>query len=115
MKQHRVAPRKPTNLMIGLVDAEGRELLSLPTANLSLTGMFVKSEPPYLIGSHVRLKFFLPGETAAILATAIITRIAAKKRGPGRHRKPEKGFGLRFVGMSMADMKRMIKYLDATS
>lgn len=102
-----VAPRVSTRIMARLqarIGAGDRQDLC-QTADLSATGMFVRTDERYPLGTSMSFQLLLPGEREAVAGTAEVVRHAAA--GDGR----EEGIGLRFLELRAGGEARLRAFL----
>lgn len=71
--------------------------------NLSRGGMYLDQTIPLPVGSRVRLRFTLPGDTVALTVTAEIVSITAAEA---------LGMGVKFVNLPDEDQARIDGYLS---
>lgn len=102
-----VAPRVSTRIMAHLQAriGEGERQDLCQTADLSSTGMFVRTDERYPLGTSMSFQLLLPGEREAVAGTAEVVRHAAG--GDGR----DEGIGLRFLELRPGSEARLRAFL----
>ncbi len=111
---HRISPRKNIKTRVVFEDELGEELLYFLSTDISLSGIFIESDIPLNEQSKVFLKFSLYEGDPPIRVTGEIARIMGERRGPGRRPKKQRiGIGIRFVGLSLKDLKRIDKFIHS--
>ncbi len=84
--------------------------------DLSALGLFVRSNSPYAVGSHITLRFQLPGEGTVVDAEGEVMWISPLRMG--HFEAPEPGMGVRFIDPSPGLKEKLlalvqhIAYLD---
>lgn len=113
VQNQRVSPRKNLRTRVFFEDDANDELLYFLSTDLSLSGIFIESEMSLQEHSKVFLKFSIFDGDEPIRVTAEVTRWMEEKRGPGRRKKQKKGIGLRFIGLSLPDLKKIEQYIHS--
>ena len=99
----RRAARAPLDLWVE--EEKGDELYFRRTGNVSLGGVYFEQTIPHALGTVVRLRFALPGETQRMIeAQAEIVNTPSVQDGLG--------MGLKFLSMSDADRIALQAFLD---
>jgi uncharacterized protein (TIGR02266 family) len=98
----RRAARAPLDLWVE--EEKGNELYFRRTGNVSLGGIYFEQTIPHALGTAVRLRFSLPGNTALIEAQAEIVNTPTSKDGLG--------MGLQFRDLSEDATRALTKFLD---
>ena len=97
----RLAARAPLDLWVE--EERGNELYFRRTGNVSQGGVYFEQTIPHSLGTQVKLRFSLPGETEVIEAFGEIVNTPDVKDGLG--------MGLKFIEMSAAHTKRLEAFL----
>lgn len=102
-----VAPRVAARIMVHLQVriSDGERHVFCQTADLSTSGMFVRTEESYPAETRMAFQLLLPEEREAVTGTAAVVRSAA-----GGTNGPE-GIGLRFVDFRPGCESRLRAYL----
>ena len=102
-----VAPRSSLRLMVRMVVniGEGAALEMAQTENLSETGMLVRTNDVYPMGSRLTFEFHLGGTHLPIRGVGEVARHTT----PGREQI--RGVGIRFVSFERDGMLRLQRYL----
>lgn len=102
-----VAPRTATRLMVKLEAElrEGKSLTLCQTENVSETGMLLRTDRLYPVGTQVQFELFLPGDRAAISGRAEVVRHT--------HQLIERveGLGVRFAEFAGEGRRRLQEFL----
>ena len=77
------------------------------SANVSLGGMFVRSDDPLPVGARFRLRFDIPGRERPVQTTGEVRWIVE----PGDAAGLAPGMGIRFEPLSQADQKDVARWL----
>ena len=86
-------------------EEKGDELYFRRTGNVSIGGVYFEQTIPHALGTVVRLRFALPGETQRMIeAQAQIVNTPSSKDGLG--------MGLKFLSMGEADRLALQGFLD---
>jgi uncharacterized protein (TIGR02266 family) len=93
----RHAVRAPIDMW--MEESKGNELYFRRTGNLSSGGVYFEQSIPHPLGTHVSLRFSLPGQDYVIETTAEIVNTPGDKDGLG--------MGVRFLEMSDDARKRI--------
>ncbi|MGB3562583.1 MAG: PilZ domain-containing protein [Thermoanaerobaculia bacterium] len=107
-KYLRKAPRPAIRIMVGMgVNlGVGKILRMAQAANVSTSGMLIRTNEDFPLGSSISLEFTLPGEQEPIKVEATVVR----------HTDPDreqiKGLGLKFVDIAPGPKKRLEDYLQ---
>jgi uncharacterized protein (TIGR02266 family) len=107
----RVQSRERARYRVSLrfsVTAEGSEL-ALYSHDLSVTGVFLRSEKLPSRGTRVALRFSLPDEAGEILCDGIVRSI----RRPGAGQGDQLGFGVQFLALQDGDRARIRRFVEA--
>lgn len=105
--QRRNGRRLPLEVEIEYESTE--DFLTDYTANISLGGMFIKTNNPLELDTRFRLSFRLPTEDRVIETIAVVRwRVAPGAAGP-----MTPGMGVRFETLSPADRRAVDKMLSA--
>ncbi|EKD51962.1 MAG: hypothetical protein ACD_62C00150G0004 [uncultured bacterium] len=107
----RISPRKMLQTRVIFEDEFHDEIFYFISKNISASGIFIQSKLPLSAGTRVFLKFCLNLEDKPIHVAAEVMRQINKKRGPGRRRPVTPGIGLKFMGLSQSDFKRIEAFL----
>lgn len=102
--ENRLYSRKIVDMKVVFDDEFGEGLIYVYANNISLGGLFLKTEIPIKIGSYVFLNFELPKTRFKIRATGQIVRASLDK-------EEGVGIGVRFVGLSEEAIKTIEEYL----
>ena len=107
-KYLRKAPRPAIRIMVGLgVNlGVGKVLRMAQAANVSSSGMLIRTNEDFPLGSEISLEFTLPGDHDPIKVEATVVR----HTDPDRERI--KGLGLKFVDIAPGHKKRLEDYLE---
>lgn len=81
---------------------EGDDLYMQRAANLSVGGAYFVNTVPQKVGTHVKLRFSLPGEPGEVECTGEI--VSASEHGLG--------MGVRFVDLAASDRERIEKLIE---
>jgi hypothetical protein len=100
----RLASRRMVRLQARLGDGDGQSLCQ--TADLSISGMFVRTEARYPLGTMLTFELLLPGEREAVAGSAEVVRHVPG--GPGL----EEGIGLRYVDLRPGSEARLRGFLS---
>lgn len=88
-------------------EERGDELYFRRTGNLSPGGVYFEQTIPHALGTRVKLRFALPGESAVIEAEGEIVNTPGEKDGLG--------MGLRFIDLSDEDRARLDEFVKRVS
>lgn len=108
----RIAPRKTLRTRVVFEDELQEEFLYFISNDISASGIFIETALPFKSGTRVLLKFSLYVGDEPIRTAAEVTRQITKKRGPGRHKAVTPGIGLKFLGLSQIDYKKIEKFIE---
>jgi len=103
--------RAPLDLWVE--EERGDELYFRRTGNVSVGGLYFEQTIPHSVGTHVKVRFALPGDPRVIEATGEVVNTPQSKDGLG--------MGLRFTSIGDADQLRLERFVreqfsdDATS
>jgi uncharacterized protein (TIGR02266 family) len=97
----RQSARAPLDLWVE--EEQGNELYFRRTGNVSAGGLFLEHTIPHALGTRVRLRFSLPGETELIEASADVVSTPNASDGLG--------MGLQFVHVSEQARARLEQFL----
>lgn len=81
------------------------------TANVSLGGMFVKSDAPLPVGARFRLRFEVPGRDKPVDTTGEVRWVVE----PGDPSGLSSGMGISFGPLSIADQRDVARWLAESS
>lgn len=84
-------------------ESKGNELYFRRTGNLSAGGVFFEQSIPHPLGTHVNLKFALPGQDHVIETTAEIVNTPGEKDGLG--------MGVHFLDLSENDKLQIDEFV----
>ena len=106
-----VAPRIASRIMVRLKAriGDGDHQSFCQTGDLSASGMFVRTDESYPLGSTLSYELMLPAEREPVFGSAVVVRHAAAGEG-----KLE-GIGLRYVEFRTGSEARLRAYLKRTS
>lgn len=99
--------RYDVNLRFG-IEYDGRSM-QVFTRNVSLNGAFIKTDREIPVGTHLRLRFSLPGQMKEIRCGAIARQSVGDNPAP-RHTR---GVGVEFEGISDDDLERLETYINS--
>jgi len=108
---HRISPRKTLRTRVIFVDELKQDFLYFISNDISTSGLFIQTKLPLKAGTKVLLKFCLYVGDDPILVAAEVMRQMKKKRGPGRKKPVTPGIGLKFLGLSQKDFKKIEEFL----
>lgn len=112
--EQRISPRKPLKTRVIFEDEFGEDFLYFLSTDISLSGLFIESNIKFVPSTKMFLKFSLHENEAPIQVTGEITRMTDPKRTRGRPKKDRRvGIGIRFLGLSASDMKRIERFVRA--
>lgn len=77
------------------------------STNISVGGMFLKTETPYAVETFVKLEFPLPGETKPVSADGRVVR--AVPPSPDSDNPP--GMGIQFMNLSPDDKATIERFV----
>lgn len=97
----RRATRAPLDLWVE--EERGNELYFRRTGNLSSGGVFFEQTIPHALGTRVKLRFTLPGETAVIEAMGEIVNTPQSTEGLG--------MGLKFLSLAPEHAERIESFI----
>jgi hypothetical protein len=106
-----VAPRIASRMMVRLKAriGDGDRQSFCQTGDLSVSGMFVRTDESYPLGSTLSYELMLPQEREPVFGTAVVVRHAVA--GEGKH----EGIGLRYVEFRAGSEARLHAYIERTS
>lgn len=107
----RIAPRKTLKTRVIFEDEFGEDFLYFISTDISTSGLFIQTKLPLKAGTRVFLKFCLYVDDEPIRVAAEIMRQLTKKRGPGRKKPITPGVGLKFLGLSQKDFKKIERFM----
>lgn len=107
----RISPRKTLQTRVVFEDEFSEDFLYFISSNISTSGIFIQSKLHLKAGTRVFLKFRLYDDDAPIHVAAEIMRQLTKKRGPGRKKPITPGVGLKFLGLSQKDFKKIEEFM----
>jgi uncharacterized protein (TIGR02266 family) len=104
----RKAPRNATRIMVKMVVTlgVGKVMRMAQSVNLSASGMLIRTNEHYPLGSEVALEFALPGTPEPVQAEAQVVRHAVPDR------EGVTGMGLKFTGLTPEHKTRLERYLS---
>jgi uncharacterized protein (TIGR02266 family) len=107
-KYLRKAPRPAIRIMVGMgVNlGVGKVLRMAQAANVSTSGMLIRTNEEFPLGADISLEFTLPGQHEPIKTEATVVRHTDPDREQIR------GLGLKFVDISPSHKKRLEEYLE---
>lgn len=108
---NRIAPRKALQTRVIFEDEFSEDFLYFTSKNISTSGVFIQTQLPLKAGMKVFLKFCLYLEDEPIHVAAEVMRVMNKKRGPGRRKPVIPGIGLKFLGLSHGDFKKIEAFI----
>jgi len=102
-----VAPRSSLRMMVRVVVnmGEGAALEMAQTENLSETGMLVRTDEIYPLGSHLTFEFHMGGDRLPIRGEGLVVRRTTAGRESVR------GVGIRFISFERDGGVRLQRYL----
>ncbi|MEL6347428.1 MAG: TIGR02266 family protein [Myxococcota bacterium] len=100
--ERRIDRRLPIRIQVDYETLD--EFLEDVTANISVGGMFIRTDAPLVVGTRFRLRFTLPDERRAIDAVGEVRWTVMPDRVNGR-RVP--GMGVRFDQLSESDQRQL--------
>jgi uncharacterized protein (TIGR02266 family) len=98
----RGSTRVPLDLWVE--EEKGDELYFRRTGNLSQGGVYFEQTIPHTLGTRVKLRFALPGESHVIEAMGEIVNTPGEKDGLG--------MGLKFVDLTDEDRTRLDTFIE---
>jgi uncharacterized protein (TIGR02266 family) len=104
----RKAPRPATRIMVKMVvklGGVGKVLRMAQSVDISASGMLIRTNEHYPLGSEVALEFALPGAREPVHAEAQVVRHAIPDR------EGVTGMGLKFTGLAPEHKTRLERYL----
>ncbi|MBU0506578.1 MAG: PilZ domain-containing protein [bacterium] len=108
---NRISPRKTIQTRVIFEDEFNEGILYFISSDISTSGVFIQTKLPLKAGTRVFLKFCLYMEDKPIHVAAEVMRQMTKKRGPGRKKPITPGVGLKFLGLSHKDFKRIEAFM----
>lgn len=109
---NRVSPRKPLLTNVIFEDEYSEAFLAFDSTDISISGLFIESPITLQEKSKVLLRFAIDDDEP-ICVTGEVVRLAEEKRGPGRRKDKGKiGIGIRFLGLTLEDLKRIESYVN---
>lgn len=107
-KYLRKAPRPAIRIMVsmGVNLGVGKVLRIAQAANVSSSGMLIRTNEEFPLGSDISLEFTLPGDHDPIKVEATVVRHTDPDR------EQVKGLGLKFVDMSPGHKKKLEDFLQ---
>ena len=102
--ERRDAERVPLELW--MEEVSGDDVYFRRTGNVSVGGVFFDRAIPHALGTHVTLKFALPGDREMVVARGEVVSIAGNQEGLG--------MGVKFISIEGDGEKRIRAYLRAT-
>jgi len=108
-KYLRKAPRPALRIMVGMgvsLGGVGKVLRMAQAANVSTSGMLIRTNEEFPLGSAISLEFTLPGAHEPIRAEATVVRHTDPDREQIR------GLGLKFVDIAPSHKNRLEEYLQ---
>ena len=103
----RKAPRPATRIMVKMVVTlgVGKVMRMAQSVNIPASGMLIRTNEHYPLGSEVGLEFALPGSPEPVQAEAQVVRHAIPDR------EGVTGMGLKFTGLTPEHKTRLGRYL----
>lgn len=101
-QDRRIAARAPLDLWVE--EERGNELYFRRTGNVSKGGVYFEQTIPHALGTKVKLRFTLPGDSEVIEALGEIVNTPNVKDGLG--------MGLKFVAISPDHQLRLESFVD---
>lgn len=108
---NRISPRKTLQTRVIFEDEFSEDFIYFISNDISTSGIFIQTQLPLKAGTRVFLKFCLYVDDEPIHTAAEVMRQMTRKRGPGRKKPITPGVGLKFLGLSQADYKKIEQYL----
>ena len=108
---NRISPRKTLQTRVIFEDEYDEDFLYFISSDISTSGIFIQTRLPLKAGTKVFLKFYLYVDDGPINVTGEVTRQMTKKRGPGRKKAITPGVGLKFLGLSQKDFKKIETFM----
>jgi hypothetical protein len=103
-RERRASARLPIEMWVEEL-LEGSQVFRR-AGNLSVGGMYLDQTIPIPVGTRVRLRFTLPGDSVPILVTGEIVSISSTDA---------LGMGVKFVGVEPAAQARIDAYVNRSS
>lgn len=107
----RISPRKILQTRVIFEDEFDEDLLYFISNDISTSGIFIQTKLPLKAGTKVFLKFYLYVDDEPIRIAAEVMRQMTVKRGPGRRKPITPGVGLKFLGLSQKDFKKIESFM----
>lgn len=101
----RSARRIPVEMWVE--ESTDRELYFQRGANISVGGIFLERTIPHSKGTVVNLRFTLPEDTSPIKVKGEIVNVGEDPS--------ELGMGVKFIGLTDADLKRIEQFIERAS
>ena len=111
----RISPRKTLKTRVIFEDEFKEGILYFISSDISTSGLFIQTKLPLKAGTKVFLKFCLYMEDKPIRVAAEVMRQIIKKRGPGRKKPVVPGVGLKFLGLTQSEFKRIQAFMTGQS
>lgn len=109
---NRIAPRKSFQTRVVFEDEFNAEFLYFISKDISTSGIFIQTKLGFKAGTKVFLKFSLYEGEKPIEVAGEVMRFHDKKRGPGRKKPVTTGVGLKFLGLSREDLRRIENFIQ---
>lgn len=100
-QQRRHDARIPLELWVEEITHD--EICSRHTADISLGGVYLDQAHPYALGTHITLKFSLPGDQEMIVARGEVVS--------GPHEDTRMGMGIKFISIEGSGSARLHAFL----
>jgi uncharacterized protein (TIGR02266 family) len=104
-EERRASPRIPVEMWVE--ESTDRELYFQRGANISAGGIFLERTIPHARGTHVTLRFTLPGDATPLEVKGEIVNVGESNE--------ELGMGVKFVDIGDADRERIEQYIRRAS
>ncbi len=106
MDNRRQHHRQDIRLLVEYTSVD--EFLTDWTANISVGGMFLRTDEPRPRGSTFRLRFRIPDRPTPVEAHGEVAWVVP----PGGRQPPEAGMGIRFTNVSDADVQDIARLIQ---
>ena len=100
-EERRASPRIPVEMWVE--ESTARELYFQRGANISAGGIFLERTIPHARGTHVTLRFTLPGDAAPVEVKGEIVNVGEANE--------ELGMGVKFLAIDDADRERIERFI----
>ena len=78
------------------------------STNISVGGMFLRSESPYAVDARLKLEFTLPGDKQPIYAEGTVVRVVH----PGNEENIDPGMGVKFTQIDQDHIKSIERFVE---